>query len=455
MDRLPPEIAGEILQLACDASDEQERCSYATVSRDWQAFVERATFSNLYLNQQRLQEAQASGILTSDRQSYIRCIEFSALLPTLYYRPGSDTFPYDSRKVVLEAVDNLLAALNTWSFPPRGIELILSVRYTGSHAELYASQFRQHRWESLQSLIKLPHDVLPEVPCITKFTHHRDLAAPFRLTPGSCCAIANRFPNLKTIDWSFIYDHSEPSGASHSQWRYEFATGISLLPKSVRHASIYENGPLCRDEALDPLSLALREFTKQLESLTIWAIIGKEIFDDPGLNGDGERPLWPRLRKVALHTGDKTPQGHSLLEFSMPTANINEYTGQGGMRRQLSKQGEIYWITLARAAAHMPELQNMRASLNTDPMLTYSVEPNSSGADFQLLTSEKLDIRDVLQEAWWETAQVHIRDGAGFHFMVKEKGKTVNVVSSYDGEPFVEYRQVEPLKLVEWTRTKA
>lgn len=343
MDRLPPEITGDILRLACEASDKQGRCSYATVSRDWQAFVERSTFSKLCLNQPRLEEAQAGGILTPDRQPYIRCVRFFALIPSRSDRSDPDTPSCENGRIVLEAVDNLLKALNTWSVPPCGIQLILSVRYNGPSAEWYSSQLQQPRWESLQSIVRLPHDAhlrLPEVPCIAKFTHYRDLDTPVYLTPGSCCGIANRFPNLKTIDWSFLYDHSEASNASQSQWRQEFAAGISLLPESVRDAIINESGPPGK-EALDPLSLALREFTKQLESLNLCAIIGKEMFEDPKLNGNGKGALWPRLRKLALFTGDISPQGNKLFDLSMPFTNINDYTGEEGFGRQLSKQGEI------------------------------------------------------------------------------------------------------------------
>ncbi|KAK8070790.1 hypothetical protein PG997_010993 [Apiospora hydei] len=129
MDRLPPEIQGEILHLACDISDKKKRCSYATVSRKWQPFAERATFSTLHLNQARLGEADAKGIITLARQSYVRCIDFTAILPGQYYRENPGMVSQRRNEAVFEAVAKLLEALKTWSSPPSGVKLRLNVEY--------------------------------------------------------------------------------------------------------------------------------------------------------------------------------------------------------------------------------------------------------------------------------------------------------------------------------------
>ncbi|KAK8067820.1 hypothetical protein PG996_006932 [Apiospora saccharicola] len=443
MDRLPPEITGEILRMVCDTSDRQGRCSHAIVSRGWQAFVERATFAKLYLTQSRLEEAQADGILTPARQSYIRCIDFFALIPSHYDRDNTTIDPQESSRIVFEAVDKLLNAM------PNGI--------------LRCADPPPY-WESRPSFVKLPHDVhlrLPEVPRVTKFTHGIDVwSSPFRLTPGACCGIANRFPNLKAIHWFFLHGPPENDIPSQLLWRHDFVTGIPLIPESVREASICEEliperlVGLTSGQTLDPLSLALRGFIKQLESLVVRATVGKEIFDNPDFNGDCRDSPWPRLREITLVIADRTPQGHGFFDKRMSTTNAGEHPLDKVQVCQLSPYGEIYWIALARAAAHMPRLKRMDVRWYTSPYLTYSVEPDSSGASLKLSNLNQFNIRGALQEAWWETARVHIQEGAGFRFMAEERGKELHFTSFRDGRRFLNKRTVPRRKLSEWTRTK-
>ncbi|KAK8102948.1 hypothetical protein PG984_016094 [Apiospora sp. TS-2023a] len=464
MDRLPPEITGEILRMACDTSDKQDRCSYAIVSRDWQAFVERATFSRLYLTQSRLEEAQADGILTPARQSYIRCVDFFALIPSHHDRDNTVIDPHETIRIVVEAVDKLLKALNIWSIPPCGIELILTVHYYGPYAERYAPQLHSPHWKSHPSFIELPYDVnlrLPEAPCVTKLTHGVGLlTAPFRLTPGACCRIANRFPNLKTIDWYFLFGPSERNILSKILWRHGFVDGIPLLPESVRKARICEElfpkrlVGLASGQTLDPLSLALRGFIKQLECLDVNAAIGEEIFDNLDLNGDCRESPWPRLREVTLFIADRTPQGHGFFDVRTTTTNAGEHTMDNGLVCQLSPYGEAYWIALARAAAHMPKLKRMDVTWYTSTHFTYSVEPDSSSANLEMSSPQQLNIQGALQEEWWETARVHIREGAGFRFMVEKQGKEIFFDSHEGGRLIFNKRTIPPRKLVEWTRTK-
>lgn len=211
-----------------------------------------------------------------------------------------------------------------------------------------------------------------------------------------------------------------------------------------------------RDKAAqttDQLSLALRDFAKQLEVITVSAVIGKEMFDDPGLEGDSREPLWPRLRKFALFTGGRTPQGHHLFALSTPIAITPKYD-KDSQTHQLSKRGEIYWIALARVAAHMPKLQSMFIQWGFRPCLSYSVKLNSLGAKLGFASSQGWKMLDDLQEAWWETARGHIREGAGFHFVAKEDGRTVSTIGER-GRRRPKTRKIKPRKSIEWTRFKA
>ncbi|KAK7946450.1 uncharacterized protein PG986_010771 [Apiospora aurea] len=428
MDRLPPEILGGILHLVCHISDEKERCSYATVSQNWQAFVERATFPTLYLNQSRLGEAQAKGIITPARQSYVRCIKFTAIVPGKYYTENPGMTSQRSNEAVFEAVAKLLGAVKTWSSPPCGVELALEVDYeaTPKLPDLEDGL----GWDYRCSLVSLPHDAylrLPEVSCITTVTYNPKRDTLLFLVPKTCCEIASQFPNVHTIIWLFrskIFDRDMGTREmSPMQLRNDFATGISMLPGSVRKAFICWGSltddatvPTCLKETFDPLSLALREFTKQLEQLYIDAVVGNELFNDPSLNHDSEKPLWPRLRVIEISTHARTPQGYDTFDLDMCVHETDDHTEAQYRVGHLFKPGEVWCLALARAAAHMPMLEFLciKWHINESPRLKYAVDVSSSGATFEMRSSPGLVIPDVIQNAWWKAARVHIREGEDY-----------------------------------------
>ncbi|KAK8023943.1 hypothetical protein PG993_012009 [Apiospora rasikravindrae] len=424
MDRLPPEIQGEILHLACDVSDEKERCSYATVSRTWQAFVERANFSTLYLNQARLEEAQAEGIITPVRQSCIRCIKFDALLPDEHCRVNIETVSKGSSEAISESVAKLLEALKTWSSPPCGIELILNLRYEGERGP-DPGRGRAFRLALFTSFVSLPQNAycqMPEVPSVTKFTHGRDWPDKLCLAPKASCEIASRFPNLQAIDWNFVQGYKVVYGDNdvREERRKDFATGISILPESIRDVYIsgdyfedaFVNTP-CQKGTPDPLGLALRGLMKQLEHLTLTIPIGSELFNDPDLSQECEEPLWPRLHEISIATGGRTPQGHDLFDLQSFVPLMGNRTEAQYRVGHPFKQGEVWCLALAHAAAHMPKLRliNIWWANTTGTSLEYRVEPDSSGATFQIKSSPGLSISTEIQNEWWKAARVHIREG--------------------------------------------
>ncbi|KAK8050325.1 hypothetical protein PG994_012055 [Apiospora phragmitis] len=453
MDRVPAEIKLAIAQLVVQESP-TSACACATVSRQWQALFEPATFSSLRLNQVRLPQAET--ILTPLRQTYVRQIHFMALLPGYETHKEFEIEPEKKENDLAfsDAVARLVGCLHSWSLPhklyetsQRGIELGISAVSTTNLQDMKAGLTRvrpdelPHYYDRKErcatSYVALREEglypQLPEVSFINKFICPSVRPFSRQPVPKTCCEIANRFPNLNPIDWNLgdgSHDH-----AFRVQLRNNFATDLSLLPKSVRQFTLcYDYGPglrgniadrnprLCPGAVLDPLCIALRRLSMQLETISLDMVIGSKLLWEPEFDQNQEEVHWPRLRKMRLRFPGRIPQGTHFLDWD-PEGPIWDMDLDGSFTadRVLAHQNPIH-LALVRAAGRMPKLKVIYATWRDRYCLSveFLLQPGrpdgiGSRAEFRYEGSPLLlDLPHALQEAWSQTARMHLREGAEF-----------------------------------------
>lgn len=302
---------------------------------------------------------------------------------------------------------------------------------------------------------------LPEVSCVTKFTYSKH-RIHCQLVPKTCCEIASRFPKLISIAWS-LEDGSRDHGF-RVRLRNDFATGISKLPDSVRHLRLdyYHYDALClkSDETprrlypetvLDPLSVALRGLSMQLETIWLDMVIGSELLWEPGFDRD-QKVHWPRLREMSLCQLHPTPQGKQLLHKDPENPVWKEWPLTGVRATPIPALENPFHLALAHAAGRMSKLRRLSASWGWfhGVQLEYTTQlggpggRGSHGAEFFYQGTPLLDLPHELQEAWLQTARVHLRDGAELRFRIED-----NVRFQYESSGHG--RWTKP-KVVEWTR---
>ncbi|KAK8041674.1 hypothetical protein PG993_006197 [Apiospora rasikravindrae] len=453
MDRIPTEIKLAIVRMLIEDSPESAYV-YATLSREWQALLEPTTFASLKLNQVRL--CQAKGTLTPVRQAYVRRIHFTALLPDYDYhhRPDNESEKQRNNEAFSDAVASLMDLLGAWSSPHHGgIELQLSTACTidlqtmrrGHGFELLNLRARQIRCiSSYVTLNKGFYRQLPELPCISKFTCPPASVYQRRLVPQTCCQIASRFPHLRTIDWQ-LADGSHNSDF-RLQLRSDFATGLlAFIPELVRHFTLgYSRGPgverffpdedpqICLGSTRDPLSVALRNLSMQMETVTLqMTSIGSELLWDPELPPD-QQGCWPRLREMGLNFDGRTPQGEELFDWDpsdLPDPDDHESDPPSAFTRviPIPAQHRPYHLAFARAAGRMPRLRYFSAlyGYRLAAMVDYTVRPRT--AEFHYESSPVVDglITQEVQEEWWNNAHAHLREGDKFRFHVVDTEEIV------------------------------
>ncbi|KAK8137854.1 hypothetical protein PG984_001234 [Apiospora sp. TS-2023a] len=484
MDRIPVEIKLAIAQSVLRESPESARM-YATVSREWQALFEPTSFSSLLLNQQRLPQART--ILTPERKAYVRRIHFFALLPEYKVDRSNETESEEQENNVafFEAVAALFGFLHPWSLAQvdepiqRGIELRISAAVTIDLQDLEGrvnrdTQSHDRRRRCYTSFVALREGLyrdLPEVSCVTKFTYSREFIHR-QLVPKTCCEISTRFPRLHSIDWH-LADGSHDD-AFRVQLRNNFATGLSLIPDSIRHFTLSYEYDLGNDEAvqlypetvLDPLSVALRGLSSQLETISLQGTIGSELLWEPGLD-QAQEVHWPRLREMRLTGLDLTPQGKHLVSMD-PEDSIWDYEGWPPFRVDrlipIPALENPFHLALAHAAGRMPSLRSLIANWGgrDGVVVEYTVQPGgpdgrgARAAEFSYLATPLLDLPHELQEAWLQTASAHFGEGAELHFKIMYRGSLAEYYQ--DGKTLAAKHpgtctwMVPEPKVVEWTR---
>ncbi|KAK6840125.1 hypothetical protein PG987_005991 [Apiospora arundinis] len=475
MDKLPPEITQRIVNLVLHDLrwSDFERCSrkkliasYAAVSREWQALIEPTTFERLCLDDQDLKYALENGIFTPARQSYIRYLSLEVGLPEWESPHGLLMSPQHRSEVFFSALADLLDCMSSWPLRPRGLTLNLGFWPLGTDVKnndiQYSGTAIGFRPEDTH------HRQLPEVAAVTSIFHDWNRDTLLYLNPYTACEIASLFPNLRTFNLNLI-DRGDNSGNEDDQLRRvqqrkDVAKGLKMLPGSIREFTINEIvnqgakeeryfNPLCEAGSLDPFSVALREFSKQLEKLKIEGgmSIGREFFYHPDLDKEGEEALWPRLRHISLEVQTRAPQGQFIFNEKWRVWDKKVHPDPAAMTIP-SDQVDLYCFAVAQAATRMPQLEVIEiewSSVELPSTLVYYVRDGRSDAEFEWDSSPSVYLSGKVQDAWWKAAQTHLRDGGEFNFSVEDTCG-VRRGRRWIGSEF----RVEPYTLIDWTRTK-
>ncbi|KAK8073935.1 hypothetical protein PG994_004834 [Apiospora phragmitis] len=307
MDHFPFKTLKQIIQLAFETQPYRANLSqYATVSRKWQIHVEFITFETIYLDTSRLSEANqvydAAAGIGKPR------LAFPDQLPPIndYLNDLNAIFPsvepeqHDiNNGDFSDQVARLFDYLHGWH--PLDPKIKLSLRLPLARITGTDTWRTNHHYSRPEAFISLRPDVfrqLPRLHFIVGFSYAHTitlgLSSGLWLHPKACCEIASRFPSLESIDW-----HLEElvcgDNALEVQIRNDFAAALNLVPASVWKLALKydyyqaQRGILatpgrCPPGNLDPLSVALRRLSKQLEEVTLEMVIGPEFFPGPPLS---------------------------------------------------------------------------------------------------------------------------------------------------------------------------
>lgn len=456
---LPPEIVQSIVHVTLEMQPGMA-CKYATVSRDWQALVEKKTFSSLRLNSMRVQEL--SNILTPRRRSYVRNIAVEVTLPEYDvekagHRKETPQEQHTNSQTFTDLICALFAVLATWKLPAdgatgeqRGVSLSLSASSPSDQvaARGYRLRNRKKRWaSSCLYLTKHPNQNLPSIPVVSKFSC-ADFDTQRKLAPITCCEIAEVFPNVHTLDWNLL-DNERRDLARRIKLREDFAIGISKIPQSVRHFKLAYGGGSPQnhdwspprlyngdDSTSDPLSAALHSLLPRLVVLELHecVTIGTELFwpasSSTPLISSGISSQFPRLEKLSVGAGMVAPSGKWLFiedprivgrhrAPSIPTYLDDEDIQPGDIplhwyRYQLDHDlGNPYFLAAAYAARHMPRLKTLDLTLGCtglNTMMAYDVLEDGRRASLGFFGSPPFDPSHEVKEAWRDTTEVLVGD---------------------------------------------
>ncbi|KAI1078123.1 hypothetical protein F5B20DRAFT_549409 [Whalleya microplaca] len=345
MDRLPQLIYDEISSLLQDPAFDKP--ALATISRPWQAVIERHTFREIRLRNTDLDRFQE--IVHYGRRRYVNVINYQIILPAYgddvrcRFERENDRRAND--EVFTTAIHRLFHSLKTWDVHKDGyITLRLEDVYSSSdHPSLRHSSpsfkwsdiLRLHRdwdtdcnvdlwsWRWQYSYLRLLHpSKLPAVPVVASFfiphiTRHICDRVPID--------IAARLPSLRVGDWR-MNDWEIRYIALRRAHRRDLVQAVtevfprlSVLRSLTLHMSsmffwnpnfsvgTYPPG----ESTVDPLSDAIRTATagiSTLRDLTISGTIDGSIFS-PSLPYDLVEPYWQNLEYLTVHFETGRPSG--------------------------------------------------------------------------------------------------------------------------------------------------
>ncbi|KAI1195513.1 hypothetical protein F5X97DRAFT_307889 [Nemania serpens] len=361
MNRLPQEIYDQIATLL--QGPDFDRPALATISRHWQAAIERLTFSCIYLRSNDL--VRFDEIVRNGRRRYVKAIKYLIVLPAYSDEVRCRFEREDDRRVNDEAftvaIHRLFHLLQYWDAIRDGyVEFSIEDVYSPSDylflrcsSPLFDIKCRGGceygsdddstvtdlwSWRYRYSFIRLLRpSVLPLVPVVCEFRIHW-------ITRNLCdrvpIEIAARLPNIRMgcwlmNDWSIRY---LTVCRSH---RRDLAEAVAeLLPRSSSLEDIsfiiplpfycdYQNfsvGSLHpEDSTRDSLSNAIRTATAKISTLRrlkINGAIDKSVFW-PGPTHAVSEPYWQNLEHLTVRFSPRRPSGgHYFVDPHYPTQGM-------------------------------------------------------------------------------------------------------------------------------------
>lgn len=227
---LPPKITAQIVRHLVDDeypnfdtfTNDSERgklagnpiASYASVSRKWQAEVERYTFARIHLNHGRLPAAHQ--YLTPRRWSLVRSVFLRVDLPEYDNAARERVEPLEDQRMNNETFTNVarsvLELLSSGQANGPGIVFGVGAvcksdgRYEAGSVFMKRKQLRRHglskdivdaRYKSSYVELALDDQQLPTVHLISEFHVSRDGR---RIAPATCCMMAASMVRLVSLN---------------------------------------------------------------------------------------------------------------------------------------------------------------------------------------------------------------------------------------------------------------
>lgn len=247
MDSLPLELLAIIVSLL----DPSERARYATISRQWQAAVERLTFRSVRLKSIDLK--RFSDVFVGHRRAALTELDYHVILPS-YSENSCAKFENEKDKSLnneafTKAIHSLFGILHCWDevktnngaakeeykkSEARARPISLTLTAYSPLDPPYRENIERHRYQVTVSLERndlferryehsflrlLKPDRLPLVLCISRLKTPVKVEIPRRLDGASVAAIAAKLPNLGVIDWS-LSDDEKKFPSLRQQHRY-------------------------------------------------------------------------------------------------------------------------------------------------------------------------------------------------------------------------------------------
>ncbi|KAL2813094.1 hypothetical protein BJX63DRAFT_394909 [Aspergillus granulosus] len=331
---LPPELISHILSFLRS----EPLAPYASVSKQWQAIIEKQTFSSLKLDTTQLPEL--AQIVSPPRQQLLRQLELKILLPEYPAEAREEVETNEDReqnsRAFTDAIRSLFRVLAAWREDcEASLSLSIYARSPSDIRETPTDERKKRRanpkdlleWRFEGSYLQFldPPETLPAVPVIGVFaapgnqglTSNRDIA------PAAVSKILSRLPRMREVQGR-LSDDERKDHSLRNKLRAEFADSLSLWPTSIEHLNLNYRGwppmdpnfaPLVRSTpGSDALSIALHRLSQQLVTLTLSDImIGSELFWPPG-SSTNPPPSWPKLTSYHLEYTMATPSGEWLFE---------------------------------------------------------------------------------------------------------------------------------------------
>ncbi|KAH6972421.1 hypothetical protein BKA56DRAFT_677373 [Ilyonectria sp. MPI-CAGE-AT-0026] len=265
IDRLPRDILSIIFSLVSEDTPgiksttqrvpENSLARCASVSRQWQQYIERLTFRKLYVTPHRIASAVADNILTPQRLSYLRYIQVEFIVDRRMKRGRRKESGSVIDHIFEDTVESLFCLLEQAPLRPHPfviVEFAMPVHSFESRIRgpVYGLPFTERHTQYPD----FDYDKLPTLPMVVSF-RMRLLSRVITIEPGKACLIAHKMPRLEAVDWE-MYDGDRMDIHTRMWLRDGFARNLSKLPKSLKHLSVKYFRPLRgKDHADQPQSI--------------------------------------------------------------------------------------------------------------------------------------------------------------------------------------------------------
>lgn len=211
MEQLAPEILSSVALCLWEDSEES-LAPFATLSRQWQPYIEAQTFRRLFLNPARLSEAISQNYLTPTRLSYIRYLRCEFIFPAHETDSANPDDP-DDDAVFLKIFNQLFTILSKTPLCNDALVYIcLEIPVPGvfGSSEQYASDYGEPvdypfvaQGQVRTSYLDFPSGYeagLPELPMVYKMSTNL-ISRSVVFSPRSICLIASKMPKLRKVNW--------------------------------------------------------------------------------------------------------------------------------------------------------------------------------------------------------------------------------------------------------------